>query len=82
MIDASTGSRTVFTASSKGLDARVAWSSDGSRLAVSTQRGFVLARSNGTSKLIPTGSCTGGIVAGFAMNGRVLVQAFNSTAGA
>jgi hypothetical protein len=81
VIDASTGARTVFSASSKNVDARVAWSSDGSRLAVNTPRGFVLASSNGTSTLIPVGSCTGGTVAGFAKNGRVLVQAFNDTAG-
>jgi hypothetical protein len=81
VVDASTGARTVFSASSKNVDARVAWSSDGSRLAVNTPHGFVLARSNGTSTLIPVGSCTGGTVASFAKNGRVLVEAFNSTAG-
>jgi hypothetical protein len=81
MIDASTGARTDFATSTGGLDGRSAWSSDGSRLAVSTKHGFVIAGSNGKSRLIPMGGCAGGIVAAFAKSGRVLVQAFNSSAG-
>jgi hypothetical protein len=82
MTDASTGARTDFAASTEGLDGRSVWSSDGSHLAVSTKHGFVIADSNGRSKLIPMGGCAGGIGAGFATSGRVLVQAFNSSAGA
>jgi hypothetical protein len=82
LIDASTGARTTFSTSTKQLDAPIAWSSDGSRFAVSTARGFVLARSSGAARVIPFNGCAGGFVIGFAKNGRVLAQAFNHDAGA
>jgi hypothetical protein len=81
-VDASSGSRTDFAASSAGLPSPVAWSPDGSRFAVTTQRGFVLASATGTSRLIPLAPCAGGLVVRFAKNGRVLVQAYNRNAGA
>jgi hypothetical protein len=81
-IDASSGARMNFAASTAGLGAPMAWSPDGSRFAVTTQRGFVLARASGASTLIPLASCAGGLVPRFAKNGRVLVQAYNRNAGA
>jgi hypothetical protein len=81
-IDASSGARIDFAASSAGLSSLIAWSPDGSRFAVTTRRGFVLASASGTSRLIPLASCAGGQVVRFAKNGRVLVQAYNRNVGA
>jgi hypothetical protein len=81
-VDASSAAQTEVPASSAGVGGPMAWSADGSRFAVTTRRGFVLATTSGASRLIPLAPCAGGLVVGFAKSGRVLVRAYNRNVGA